>query len=223
MLGRSAKNMTRKLFIIVLSLFYLSFFAEATSYAPPKREEIHSPSQKYLLVIDPATKKHVVSLTSTPNTEIWSFSLPVWHSPVLLSNDGQTVAVIAWRHVQEGALAKGDCVTFYRSDGSKIGIPFGEVYPNPPKTSDVGIGPIGDFWHTWYHSVEQDGDIFSIATTNGGSATLDIVNCKLLKSSRISSSKSFNLPVVLILIIFLIVFIGYYLWRRSIKMQNKSQ
>ena len=148
--------------------------ARATSYADPVRQEIQSSNHAFVLVVDPETEIHQVSATTDPASVLWQFELPVWHFPFVLSNDGQTVAVVAWRHVNEDDLKVGDCVTFFSAGGSRTGIPFREVYSDPPKTSEVGIGPIGDFWRTWYHEVESHDDLLVIHTTGGGTVTFDL-------------------------------------------------
>ena len=211
----------RLLITIILSALIWPFSAEATSYAPPEREEISSPNGEFLLIVDPETERHVISAAADPKTEIWAFTRGVWHFPFLLSNDGLTVAVVAWRHVKEDSLADGNCVTFYSSDGSEVRIPFSDVYPNPPKTRHVGVGPVGEFWRTWYHDVEQDGDTFTIVTTGGGSATFDLHTQALVGKRWIGLLKPMNLRITPC-IVFSIAVSAWFFKRRSKKRAEQA-
>lgn len=193
--------------ILLLSLIS-SLPAGATSYGKPKRQLIYSPNGEFVLAVNPETERHIIKAASEPETEIWSFSRRVWHFPFFLSNDGQTAAVVEWRHVRKESLAERDCVTFYQADGSEKGIPFEDVYPSPPRTSLVTIGPAGYFWRTWYHDVEKNGDLFTIATTGGGSATFDLNERALVKKSWIGYRKPMNLLTGICVIVLTMVAFG---------------
>lgn len=177
-----------------IPLIALSFTSTtlATSYGPPKRQELYSENRKFLLVVDPETEIHKISPASDPESTSWEFQLRVWHFPFVLSNDGKTVAVVAWKHVQEEALNTEDCITFFSADGTKTGVSFKDVYPDPPKTSAVGVGPIGDFWRTWYQSVESKGDLLVIHTTGGGEAIFELNRHSLVSKKNIGYHKPQN-------------------------------
>lgn len=205
--------------ILLLSLI-CSFPAGATSYGKPKRQLIYSPNGEFVLFVNPETQRHIIRAASDPETEIWSFTCRVWHFPFFLSNDGQTVAVVAWRHVRRESLAESDCVTFYQADASEKGIPFEDVYPSPPRTSLVTIGPVGHFWRTWYYDVEQNGDLFTIATTGGGSAIFDLNERKLVKRNWVGYRKPMNLLAAVCAIVLAVVV--FRMRRRRLKKQLMS-
>jgi len=206
--------MARVLIVFLICAFGVADLARATSYAPPERQEIFSDNREFLLVVDPESETHKVSRADDPGNTLWQFELPVWHFPFVVSNDGQTVAVVAWRHVQEDALAHGDCITFFSADGGRTGVAFREVYPNPPKTKHVGIGPIGDFWRTWYKDTEVSGDRLVIHTTGGGTATFDLNQRSLIGTSAVGLLKPTNLALGVLFGLLLAV-CGWLLYRRK--------
>ena len=87
---------------------------QATSYASPQSETIKSTNGKYTLITNPKTKKHKVYASDDLKTELWSFELAIWHFPIYLSNDGEKVCHLAWRHVKAGNLGES-CVTRLRT------------------------------------------------------------------------------------------------------------
>ena len=109
---------------VLLAALILCLPVEATSYGKPERSVVNSPNGEFILLVDPETEKHVISAASHPGVEVWSFTSPVWHSPFLLSNDGQTVALVEWRHIGVKGLGEGDSVIFFRSGMPEKGIPF---------------------------------------------------------------------------------------------------
>ncbi|MCW1912774.1 hypothetical protein OJ996_04270 [Luteolibacter sp. GHJ8] len=168
-----------RIIVFLALLLGTSPFATATSYSPPERREVRSSNREYLLVVDPSGDQKVY-WASAPTKELWSFKARVWQQPFLLSNDGQTVAELEWQHIQEPDLQTSNCITFHGSDGSRSGIPFSKICPDPPKTQDSGIiGPIGDFWRTWYDDLDITEDQLFIHTTTGKIAGFDIGTRKL--------------------------------------------
>ena len=183
--------------LILLLVLIPSADAFATSYASPEKRKVYSANREFYLFVDPESQTQVVYASSS-NDALWSFQLHIWHYPFLVSNDGQTVAVVAWQHVKEDNLGQSDCVTFFQSDGTRKGIPFDDVYHNPPRTSSVTIGPIGDFWRTWYHDVESSGDTFTIQTTGGGYAKFDLRSQSLVRKGRVGLFKPLNILAVVV-------------------------
>lgn len=204
-------------------LVLMAMPAGATSYAPPKREEVLSANGEFLLVVHPESEVHEVKLMASPETTLWSFEHGVWHFPFFVANDGQTVAVLAWRHVQEKGLADGVRATFYGAGGEEVKIPFKDVYPNPPKTVNVGIGPIGDFWRTWYHDAWSDGETFTIETTGGGEAIFGFPERALLEKSGVGWRKPFAGPVGSIKTLLWLVFFLLIVWLVRRKYRRKSR
>lgn len=139
----------------------------ATSYTQPKRHEVFSHNPAFVLDVNPETRTHTVYDVRDRGKSLWSFSCGVWHFPFLLSDGGQVAATVGWEHVQEQDIAEADAVTFWNKDGKFRTHALRDVCPDPPRTQNVGGGPIGAFWRTWYTEVEDHGDSFTIRTTVG--------------------------------------------------------
>jgi hypothetical protein len=132
--------------------------------------------------VNPDTQVHTVYDARDRSKPLWSFSKPVWHNPFLLSNDGTVVATVAWQHVKIEYLDDAIGVTFWSKDGVFGTYLIKELCPDPPKTQDVGIGPIGDFWRTWYTTTVEDGESFTIRTTRGTEHRFRFSDGKLVES-----------------------------------------
>jgi hypothetical protein len=152
---------------VILVLLLTASPALATSYSRPVRHDVFSHNRHFVLDVNPKTSVHTVYSVLDRTTPLWSFSCVVWHFPFLLSDDGTVVATVAWEHIWEQHVATEDAVTFWNKDGVFRTHPLRDLCPDPPRTRDVGVGPIGDFWRTWYKEVSDDGDSFAICTTRG--------------------------------------------------------
>ena len=151
----------------ILALLLAASPALATSYPEPERHDVYSRNRAFVLDVDPKTETHTVYYAGDRTKPLWSFSKPVWHYPFLVSDDGTVVATVSWKHVKADYLGKAVGVRFWNKDGEFRSHALGDLCPNPPKTQDVGVGPIGDFWRTWYNEVINHGDSFSLRTTRG--------------------------------------------------------
>jgi hypothetical protein len=167
------------LLILVLTLVF-QFFGHATEFAEPKSESIASANGKYTLITDPKTKVHKVYSNDDLKTPLWSFELEIWHFPIYLANDGKSVCHLAWRHVKEDEL-KQDCVTFRNAKGVFKSYPFSKICADPPKTQDVGMGPIGNFWRTWYREAKSDSETVTVKTTRDKTFIFSIKNGSIVK------------------------------------------
>ncbi len=167
-------------FLILVVTLALQFASHATKYAEPKSETIKSANGKYTLITNPETKIHKAYSSDDLKTHLWSFELKIWHFPIYLSNDGKSVCHLAWEHVKVDDL-KQDCVTFRNANGVFKSYPFSEICADPPKTQDVGIGPIGDFWRTWYHEAKSDSETVTVKTTRDKTFTFSIKDGKIIK------------------------------------------
>jgi hypothetical protein len=154
--------MLRAIFVLVVTTS--SCFA--TSYTKPERHDVFSHNRAFVLDVNPKTEVHTVYDVRDRTKPLWSFSKQVWHYPFLLSNDGTVVVTVAWKHVQAEHLADAIGVRFWNRDGEFRTYPLRDLCPDPPKTKDVGVGPIGDFWRTWYFDVNDDGEAFTILTAS---------------------------------------------------------
>ena len=168
------------LLILVLTLV-LQLSSHATEYADPQSESIKSTNGKYTLVTDPKTKTHKVYSSDNLKEPLWSFELDLWHFPIYVANDGKSVCHLAWRHVKEDDLNQ-HCVTFRNAKGVFKSYPFSEICADPLKTQDVGPGPIGDFWRTWYHEAKSDSETVTVKTTRDKTFNFSIKDGNMVKN-----------------------------------------
>jgi hypothetical protein len=142
--------------------------ALATSYAQPVRHDVYSPNGAFVLDVNPETNTHTVFDARDRAAPLWSFSAGVWHNPFSLSNDGAVVARVGWEHVKVEDLPDPSAIIFWNRAGAFRRYSVAELCPDPPKTQDVDVGPIGDSWRTWYTKVDQDDETVTLRTTRGG-------------------------------------------------------
>lgn len=106
----------------------------------------------------------------------------IWHEPYFVSNDGQTVAVLAWRFIQNDSIDTSHCVEFWSASGLLKAHAFSDLCPNPAKTSLVGIGPIGGFWRTWYTDAALEDSQLKVRTTGWRAYTFDMASGQVTES-----------------------------------------
>ncbi len=139
----------------------------ANAYSPgrPQRHDVLSLNGLYVLDVDPIAEVNTVYSVADRTKPIWSFRGKLWHCKELLSNDGTVVVIVHWPFVTEERLADSTGIEFRNRDGAFKSYSVGELVPDPPLTQDIGPGPIGDFWRTWYSGINDEGDEFSLQTT----------------------------------------------------------
>lgn len=176
------KRLTLTLFTLALLLGF-TIQSQATKYAPPAPKNIVSENGKFTLVTSPKTEEHKVYASSDLKKPLWSFKLEMWHFPVYLSNDGKTACHISWRHVKEDKL-KNPAIVFRNAKGIVKSYSLEKLFPNPPRTQDVGKGPIGNFWRTWYTKSDSSSDKVRIHTTDKRILTFSINDGALLSDEK---------------------------------------
>lgn len=139
--------------------------AQAFSPAKPRRHDVFSPNGAFVLDVDPGNETNTVYATADRSRPLWSFREHIWLAEVLVSNDGTVVAVLQWRYVREDDLREVGGIWFHNKGGIFKVHSVAELCPNPRRTSDVGPGPVGDFWRTWYTDVTNTGERFVLYTT----------------------------------------------------------
>lgn len=139
--------------------------ANAYSPAKPHRHDVFSRNGLYVLDVDPIAEVNTVYSIADRTRPIWSFPGKLWLGRGCLSNDGKVVIIVNWPFVTEEHLATAFAVEFRNKDGVFRSYLVRELVPDPPLTQNIGPGPIGDFWRTWYSEVNDDGDEFSLQTT----------------------------------------------------------
>lgn len=193
------RDFSRLFFILLCAALTSICRLEAYSIASPQRQEIFSANKEFCVVTDPRTQLNKIYRTSDLTTALWEFSLSIWWCEVVVSNDGQTLAVIGSEFVGAEYLKTADCVMFFTSDGNSVSIPFRKVYPNPPLS--YWDGPPGQPLRKWYNRVEKHGDQFIIHTTGGGSATFDLNQRKLVTKKFVGIYKPSHIVFACILLL----------------------
>ena len=150
--------------IAVLSALLVASPASAYSPAKPHRHDVFSQNGLYVLDVDPIAEVNTVYSVADRTRPIWSFPGKLGLRGCL-SNDGKVVIIVNWPFVTEEHLATAFALEFRNKGGVFRSYLVRELVPDPPLTQDIGPGPFGDFWRTWYTEVNDHGDEFSIQTT----------------------------------------------------------
>src|SRR5262245_21422725 len=198
----------------ILALLLTASPVFATSYFQPKRHDVFSGSRAFVLDVNPETELHTVYDVRDRTKPLWSFRKPVWHYPFLLSDDGAVVVTVAWEHVKAEDIGESVGVRFWNKDGEFRSYPLADLCPDPPKTQDVGIGPIGDFWRTWYKHVEDGGDRFTLRTTCGDDYSFRYSDGKLVERRRLGFDEWGGWWSVGGVIAMVVVGLALWQWRR---------
>lgn len=150
--------------------------ASAFKPAPPERHDVFSPNRQFVLDVDPKTKTNTVYLVNDRKNPLWSFEGVIWLGPAFLADDGNSVAVISWEHVQVEGLREETCIRFRNKGGLLKSYTFGEICPNPRRQGWFERGPVGSFWRVWYSNAEQKGNLLRVATTDLYEYTFSLEN-----------------------------------------------
>jgi hypothetical protein len=120
---------------------------------------VFSPNGAYVLDVDPVREVNTVYAAGDRTKPLWSFPEHLWLQSVLLSDDGETVVVLKSEFIKAESIKAADGVMLIKRDGEFRRYGVAELCPYPRRTVDVGIGPVGDFWRTWYSDVSNDGKV----------------------------------------------------------------
>jgi hypothetical protein len=149
--------------IVAISAFLLLGFissASATKIGQPEDRVVRSPNSEYVLHIETKSGRHEIRKGTKV---LWSFARKVWHDNYYLSNDGQSVLWVAWKHVKADDVEKNEALSIYSSEGVVSSKTFLEV-SKPRHRREKERGPIGDFWRIWRdEKIARKGDVISIA------------------------------------------------------------
>lgn len=152
----------------------------ATSFKEPERHEVRSSSNKFVLDVNPKEKSCIVYSMEDRNKKLWSFPHHVGLSRFFLSDDGKTVAVVAWRYVSVLNL-EGDAVELWNAKGRFRAYSFGELVAHP--ASSGFRGPIGPHWRIWVEKAFVDGGKLKVVTTGPFAYTFDLVSGRIASRS----------------------------------------
>ena len=154
----------------LVACFVVLLFADSTASAfkpgPPQRHAVYSPNKAFVVDVDPDRKVNTVYAANDARP-LWSFPGRIWLEKVCLSNDGTVAAIVAWTHVKEESLPEIEGVVFWDKDGAFKSYSVHELCPDPKRTEDLGSGPVGEFWRTWYTDSWADGERVWLRTTGG--------------------------------------------------------
>lgn len=197
---------TRCCFSFVMVTFLtVSQSVFATSYVEPTVRNVRSPNGKFFVHIDPATMKHDVYAVGM-SEPIWSFSRRVWHDGYFVSNNGDLVAWVAWRHccVQD---IKEPAIIVYSSSGIAASYSYAAVC-TPRRRFPWDAGPIGDDWRVWRGESEMRGDMIDIDTVGLGRLNILLTPEGI---ADVGHSRSWKAPLACA-VAAIVVMIGLALW-----------
>jgi len=224
---------------IWLILLLLCFPCFATRYASPERHDVFSPNGQFVLDVNPGTETHYLYKSNDRTKPLWSFKKKVWHFPFLVSDDGATIVTVAWQHVSSENISDNGA-EFWNKDGMFKIIKIVELCPNPPQTEKLKIiGPIGDFWLTWYYEVINKGDSFTLITTKLDEYRISFADGNIIYKKKAAplkqnepSEESTSLPVfhiifmavffITFLILFILTGISVFLRKREKQKSRES-
>ena len=165
--------------------------ASATSFAPPQRHDVFSPNRLFVLDADPGKKLNTVYATSDRTKPLWSFPGVLWFCFPQISNDGTVVAIVGAGFVQAEDLKNATAIEFINKDGVFKSFTVAELCPHPPRTQDVGPGPIGYFWRTWHTGATSNGETVTVVTTGGWTYEFRLSDGEMLER-RLNPSAEFQ-------------------------------
>ena len=167
---RGMRTLMMSLSALICSGFLTT--AMATKYAQPKDHEVPSANGKFVLKISAETGEHRLC---EGDKVLWKFKREVWHNDYFVSNDGQCVLWVAWRHVKEEATEKGEAVAVYSPEGKVLSKTFNQI-SKPRARGMREIGPIGDFWRLWRTGLEREREVVTITVTGKNPLIIDLAN-----------------------------------------------
>jgi hypothetical protein len=147
---------------VALIVWLTASTALATSYAPPKKQDIPSADGKFVLHVDPGSATQVVADARDPATPLWSLPHDVGFTSFYLANDGLTVAVVSWEFVKVEELDTA-AVELWSAGGKIKTYSHRDLITRPPRIR--GVGPMGSFWRQWRTDASLDGDTLVVSTT----------------------------------------------------------
>lgn len=220
------------IFLFFLMIISISFHCSATSYAMPQAHNVYSPNKAFFLIVNPKNNTHTIRSAKNSEKILWHFKKEVWHYPFLVSNNGNTVATIAWKHVGEDNLDSTG-VQIWNKNGVIKSIKIKDLCPNPPQTEKLDvIGPIGEAWRTWYYEVRSNGETFTIKTTRMDKFEISLVDGKVLSKTKVRSLKREEEATLGILniigltsipfLIYLVLYLTYRIFKKDRKRRKRK-
>ncbi len=130
----------------------------------PQRRNVYSVSRTFVLDVNPVTQVHQLYSVWDRKRPLWTLRKEIQHDAVEVSNDGNTVAVIAWPLVPLGSLATATAISFCNKDGVFKSYTVLQLCPTPPKIEVAGVE-----YYVWRSGadLDQDGRQFWVATSDG--------------------------------------------------------
>jgi len=189
----------------------LSAGAQATSYASPQRRDVMAPGGAFVLDVNPDKQQATVYKTHDRDRALWSFERSMWQEKYFLADDGQSVAVLAWKHVQVFDLDQ-EALQFFKAEGKFKTYAYDDlvVHPSAPR----GIGPIGPFWREWFDSASSDGKSLTLVSSGPSTYHFDLSTGEIRNEAF--SPRGGLLWILGVLILHLGIILVFR-WRRAIK------
>ncbi len=150
--------------LITITLL-LAMQAFATKYAPPEPKEIYSENKAFYVIIAPASNKQLV-FAADRKEPLWKFSYSSWHDEIFVSDDGNRIVIVKWKHFKD-VDAKSAAIQVINRGKIEREYSYDQLC-SPRKRGDREVGPIGDFWRIWKEKPTSLKDQKLTVTVAGG-------------------------------------------------------
>jgi hypothetical protein len=178
----SVRNNRAMRAVALAILLLVGGVANATSFGPPREHDVMSPNGEWKLHVDPKSKTHVVT---RDDTVVWTLQRDVKYDALVISDDGTTIAAVAWSYVRVDDLDK-PAVELWTKDGLQKSWSYRELvaYPAHPGPG----GPHGSFWRDWHDGWRNEGTHLVIETTGAFRYTIDFATRTYDRSFRLGGT-----------------------------------
>ena len=166
-----------KALLTLMSMIALTGDLMATKITEPVDHDVKSANGKFTLHVSAEDGNHEVTGEFLSNGG-WKFSNRVAFQSFLVSDDGESVAVVDW------ALCKADeldqpAVVIYGREGARRTFCYREI-SIPRKRNEDEVGPVGDFWRVWRGDASLNGNLLTIKGEGRKPSVIDLQSAKLL-------------------------------------------
>jgi len=218
--------------LFFLVFIFISLNCLATSYARPQAHNVYSPNRAFFLAVNPYTETHEIFKTKDSDTPLWYFKKKVWHFPFLVSNDGNKVATVEWKHIELEDLDSSG-IQIWTKNGVIKSIKIRELCPDPPKAEKIMMeAPVNDKVHTWYYEVKSNGETFTIKTTCMDKFEISLADGEILSKTKVKSLKREEEATLGILniiglasipfLLYLVLFLTYRIFKKGRKRRKRK-
>jgi hypothetical protein len=152
--------------------------AHATKYGEEPHFEVTSSNGKFLLAVDAQSGVHRIYATSDRKSPIWTFRRPTQLATFFISDDGATVAAVAWQFVRADDMDE-PAVEFLNARGRFASHAHRELVAHPPRVR--GSGPIRGTWREWLADTYLDEGQLVVVTTGPHAYRFDLATGRIVE------------------------------------------